>query len=206
MHTNAPDIPWRKMILTLLAVAVWVSLPVIGYVTAMGEPDLQQCPNGAMVADLTGAGATTGKSPTATAQYHGKNNNGLTVKVKGANTSAGDLTVYIGDTSVGTINSKNGELRVDTVAADVTEGSTITVRNGTGTILTGTFRCAGGNGGSSGSAARNTNSGRSTNRNSGGSTNSNSNTNGNMNSNMNMNSNSSTNANGNANTTGTPRP
>jgi len=219
MHTSAPDFPWRKMIFILLAVAVWVSIPVIGYVTATSETDTQQCPNGPMVADLTGTAAGNTKAPSGTAQYREKNNNGLMVRVRNVTAAQGtSLTVYIDDTSVGTISlprNGNGQLKLDTLNATINEGSTISVRNGTTTIMSGAFRCAGG-GNTNGNTGGNTNTNGNTNGNTGGNTNGNANTHGNMNMNTNMNTNTNTNsntntntnsnANSNANTTGTPRP
>jgi len=194
MHSNASEIPWRKLILTVAVLALWVSIPVISYVDATSTTSVAQC-NGPLSADLTGTTAATAnaKGPSGSAQYKDKSNkNGLSVKVRGldaAQTAA--LSVYVDETSVGSITPQrgSGEMKLDTVAATINEGSAISVRNGTTTLLSGTFICRGGGGGN-----RNSNSGG----NSNGNGNGNGNTNMNMNSNMNMNTN--------ANTGGTPRP
>jgi hypothetical protein len=192
MQNNEAGIPWRKLVLTVAVLAVWVSVPVIGYVDATGTTSGTQC-NGPLSADLTGTAAANAKGPSGSAQFKEKGKNGLTVKIRGLDAAqTGALSVYVDDTSVGSITPKSGggDLKLDTVTATINEGSTISVRNGTDTLLSGTFICKGGGGN------RNSNSGR----------NSNGNTNGNMNMNTNMNMNMNMNVNTNANTGGTPRP
>ena len=125
-----------------------------------------QCPNGPLAADLTGD-AISSITPAGTARFREKGKNGLMINVRQVNVAANtDLDVYVGETKVGTIEigrGRNGQLRVDSSAATIDEGSVITIRNGTTTVLTGTFACVAG----------------------GGNTNSNGNTNGNINGNMN---------------------
>ena len=201
MHTNASEIPWRKLIFTIVILALWVSIPVIGYVDATSTAVDTQC-KGPLTADLSGtAAAGNTRGPSGTAQFREKGSNGLSVKVKGmsaAQTAA--LSVYIDDTSVGSITPQkgNGDLRLDTVSATINEGSTISLRNGSDTVLSGTFRCRGGGGSTNTNSGGSTNGGTNGNANGSGSRNTNGNTN--MNSNMNMNTNT------NANTGGTPRP
>jgi len=188
MHSSTSEIPWRKLSLTIVVLALWVSIPVIGYVDATSTARVIQC-KGPLSADLTGTAVANAKAPSGSAQYNEKNKKGLTVKIKGLDAKqTAALSVYVDETSVGSITPKSGsgDMKLDTVTATINEGSTISVRNGADTLLTGMFQCHGGGGGNS-------------NGNSGG--NANSNTNGNMNmGNMNMNTNT------NANTGGTPRP
>lgn len=130
------------VVFAILAVAAWVTVPAIGLISA--EEVLQGCPNGPMMADLTGA-EIAGKTPKGTVQFRNRDKDRLVVKVRGVglpeNTA---LSVFVGDTTVGQITlpkNGNGELSLDTTTAAITEGATVTVRNGDTVILTGTLAC-----------------------------------------------------------------
>jgi hypothetical protein len=136
--------------LTILAVMAWVAFSFAGFGTAEANNLPADCPNGPLRATLTGADIS-GKTPSGTAQYKDKNNNSLMVMVRSVNVAADTtLSVMIGGTSVGQIKvpkSGNGQLKVDS-ATGISEGTTITVMNGETTVLSGTFACVAGGGGS----------------------------------------------------------
>ena len=140
---------YRKVTLVLAAVCVWASAAVIGYARPETNTDEMQCPNGPLQADLTGT-AVNNKTPTGTAMYKEKGKNNLMVKVRSVGVNAGtSLDVMVGDTSVGKITipkSGNGQLSLDTTTATITEGTTISVKNGDTVILSGTFACVAGQG------------------------------------------------------------
>ncbi len=133
------------VVLTVLTILVWVSFSFAGFGTAQANNNLDDCPNGPLQADLTGD-PSGGGAATGTAGYRDKSNKGLTVTVRSANLAAGTkLTVFIGETSVGEIlipKDGNGQLKVDS-AEGIAEGTTISVKNGETTILSGVFICAG---------------------------------------------------------------
>ena len=145
MNQRSKDFGHWKAALGVLAVCLWVSAAVIGHTQPEANKAIVDCPNGPLKADLTGS-AVNNKTPTGNAMYKEKGKNGLTVEVRsvGADTS---LDVFIGDTSVGKITvpkSGNGQLSLDTTTAAISEGTTITVKNGDTTILSGTFACVSG--------------------------------------------------------------
>lgn len=119
------------------------------------------------------------------------------VNVRSVNVAANTaLDVYIGESKVGTITigrGRSGQLRVESPAT-IDENTAITVRNGTTTILSGTFACVAGGPG----ANTNTNSNTNTN------TNVNVNVNTNVNTNVNVNANTNTNTNTNSNASPSP--
>jgi len=133
-----------KVVLVLLAVFIWASAAVIGYTRPeTTDADTAQCA-GPLRADLTGS-AVNNKTPTGTAMYKEKGQNGLSVKVRSVGVNAGTaLDVMVGDTSVGQITvpkSGNGQLSLDTTTATITDGTSISVKNGDTVILSGTFAC-----------------------------------------------------------------
>ena len=133
------------VVLTVLTILVWVSFSFAGFGTAQANNNLADCPNGPLQADLTGD-PSGGGAATGTASYKDKTNKGLTVTVSSANFAAGTkLTVFIGETSIGEINTTkdgSGQLKADS-ADGIAEGTTISVKNGETTILSGVFTCAG---------------------------------------------------------------
>lgn len=134
--------------LTVLAVLAWVGVSFAGFSTAEANNSSADCPNGPLHAELTGA-ATGGRAPGGMAMFRERGSNALMVMVRGVEVNDNTaLTVMIGDTNVGTItvgNNGNGQLRLDS-AAGISEGTTITVMNGTTTVLAGTFACVAGGG------------------------------------------------------------
>ena len=161
------------------------------------------CPNGPLAAQLTGS-AISEVTPAGTARFREKGSNQLIVNVRSVNVPANTaLDVYIGDTKVGTItigNGRSGQLRVDSTAT-IEENTAITVRNGTTTILSGTFGCVAGGPGSNSNTNSNTNMNTNLNTN----VNMNMNTNVNVNTNVNINTNVNTNVNTNTNASPSPK-
>ena len=125
------------VVLAVLTVLAWAVFMFAGFGTAEGNNVSADCPNGPLRADLTGADIS-GKTPSGTAQYKDRNNNSLTVMVRSVNLAEGTkLSVMIGDVNAGQITipkNGNGQLKVDS-ASGISEGTTITVMNGTTTIL-----------------------------------------------------------------------
>ena len=138
-----------KVTLVLVAVCVWASAAAIGYARpeTSTNTDEMQCPNGPLRADLTGS-AVNNKTPTGTAMYMEKGKSGLSVKVRSVGVADDTaLDVMVGDTNVGKITipkSGNGQLSLDTTTATITEGTTISVKNGDTVILSGAFACVAG--------------------------------------------------------------
>jgi hypothetical protein len=179
-----------------------------------------QCP---LSADLTGS-AISNMTPAGTARFREKGNNRLMLNLRQVNVAANtNLDVYVGDTKVGTVEvgkGRSGQLRLDSPTGTIDDNSIITVRNGSDTILTGTFACTNAkddkdsnsnenlrymnlnpnpnsNNGNMNNMNINSNSNRS---NSNRGTNRNTNTNTNRNRNTNTNTNGNTNTNTNSNT------
>lgn len=133
-----------KVALVLLAVCVWASAAVIGYTRPETTVvDTMQCA-GPLRADLTGS-AVNNKTPTGTAMYNEKGKNNLSVQLRSVGVKAGTaLDVMVGDTSVGKMTipkSGNGQLSLDTTTAAITDGTSVSVKNGDAVILSGTFVC-----------------------------------------------------------------
>jgi hypothetical protein len=134
------------VVLTVLTILAWVSFSFAGFGTAQANNTFADCPNGPLQADLTGDPSGGGAS-TGTASYKDKTGKGLTISVRSANIAAGTkLTVFVGDKSIGEITvSKEGSGQLKAETADgITEGTTISVKNGDTTVMTGVFTCAAG--------------------------------------------------------------
>ncbi|HTK38621.1 MAG TPA: hypothetical protein VL325_09025 [Pyrinomonadaceae bacterium] len=132
-----------KISLVLLSVCVWASAAVIGYSRPEMADNAMQC-TGPLKADLTGS-AVNNKTPTGTAMYNEKGKSNLSVKLQSVGVNADTaLDVMVGDTSVGKITipkSGNGQLSLDTTTAAITDGTSMSVKNGDAVILSGTFTC-----------------------------------------------------------------
>ena len=182
--------------LGLIAIAVgWLALGMVGIYSTAASGSQQDCPNGPLMADLSGT-AVGGRTPRGTAQYRERGNNALMVMVRSA-AAGSTLDVLVGGTSVGQITvpqNGNGQLKVDAPTVAITDGTTIEVRNGMTVVLSGTFRCVAGRGRGN------------TNANTNGNTNENTNVNVNGNTNVNGNANVNGNTNANTNANGSPSP
>jgi hypothetical protein len=143
MKTKRINISLSSVAICLSLIIGWIAIPFAG----MSASSAVDCPNGPLATDLTGP-ATGGSTPTGMARYREKGSNQLIVNVRSVNLGATttSLDVYIGDTKVGTISlrGRNGQLRLDSTTATITEGTVITIRNGTTVVLTGTFACVAG--------------------------------------------------------------
>ena len=124
---------------------IWIGIPITGLFAAGNNATLTDCPNGPLAAQLMGTGTGAG-----TARFRERGSNRLIVNVRSINATAGaTLTVYIGETSVGTISrgtGGSGQLRLDSLPTGTTidENTTISVRSGTTVVLSGTFACVAG--------------------------------------------------------------
>jgi hypothetical protein len=122
---------------------------------ANAENNTSQCP---LSADLTGA-AISNITPAGTARFREKGNNRLMINLRQVNVAANtNLDVYVGDTKVGTIaigRGRSGQLRLESPTATIDDNSVVTIRNGSDTLLTGTFACTNGKGDSNSNSNEN---------------------------------------------------
>src|SRR5437879_2262277 len=140
----------RLLLITFAAVLIWFALPFalqLGSTTTASETDdhpiLVATLSGSPIASVTPHGVASYFSTTAanTATKH------LVVEVTSVNLAAGtQLTVFLNTTSIGTItldSMKNGILILPSTPSGsvptVVSGNTLSVKNGSTTILTGMF-------------------------------------------------------------------
>ena len=146
--TQGGTMRFSKSVFLCVALSVaWLLLPFVGQFTADANDSSFQCPNGPVAADLTGTDAGA-SGPGGRATFRDQGNNRLNVNVRSTNVAANtSLDVYVGDTKVGSINvgrGGSGQVRVDSPTVTIDEGTMISVRNGTTTIVSGTFKCVAG--------------------------------------------------------------